>query len=110
MQIEVIDTLEGFEALREEWEALAQSSSCSSVFVSWPWQYHWWRNYREGAQLRILVARVDSQVTGILPLYIARKKLLGFVITSCCDLSARVGTPRQITSTLLLVQMRQNRR
>ena len=78
MQIEVIDNLEGFEGLREEWEALVQSSSYSSVFVSWHWQYHWWRNYRAGSQLRILVARADSRVAGILPLYIARKKISSF--------------------------------
>ena len=79
MQIEVVDTLEGFEALRAEWEALVQSSSYASVFVSWHWQYHWWCNYcRAGAQLRILVARTDNQVVGILPLYITRKKILKF--------------------------------
>jgi CelD/BcsL family acetyltransferase involved in cellulose biosynthesis len=79
MHIEIVDTLEGFEVLREEWEDLVQSSSCASVFVSWHWQYHWWRNYyRVGDQLRILVVRADSQVVGILPLYITRKKILKF--------------------------------
>jgi CelD/BcsL family acetyltransferase involved in cellulose biosynthesis len=77
MHIEVIDNLAGFEGLREEWEDLVQSSASSSVFVSWQWQYHWWRNYyRAGSQLRILVARADRQVTGIVPLYIARKQML----------------------------------
>jgi CelD/BcsL family acetyltransferase involved in cellulose biosynthesis len=77
MHIEVIDNLADFEMLREEWEDLVQSSSSSSVFVSWHWQYHWWRNYAgAGAQLRILVARADRQVTGIVPLYMARKQIL----------------------------------
>jgi CelD/BcsL family acetyltransferase involved in cellulose biosynthesis len=79
MHIEVIDNLAGFEVLREEWEALVQLSSHASVFVSWQWQYHWWRNYHKtGDQLRILVARADRQVAGIVPLYIARKKILKF--------------------------------
>jgi CelD/BcsL family acetyltransferase involved in cellulose biosynthesis len=76
MKVEVIDTLEGFEALREEWEALVQLSPRSSIFVSWHWQYHWWRNYREGSKLRIIVARAGRRVTGIVPLYISQTKIL----------------------------------
>ena len=110
MQIEVIDTLEGFEALREEWEALVQSSSRSSVFVSWYWQYHWWRNYGEGSQLSILVARADSRITGIYRCILLEKRFSSFSITSYCNLSAREGTPRRIISTPSLLQMGRNKR
>ncbi|MGH7945633.1 MAG: GNAT family N-acetyltransferase [Opitutaceae bacterium] len=68
--IRPVNTVEGFAALRKDWNALLDVGEDASVFVSWEWQYHWWRHYGKQHRLRILTAWVDGRLTGILPLYI----------------------------------------
>ena len=70
VEIDVVDSNEALASLRDEWDALLTKAEGVSVFVSWEWNHHWWRHYGKGHQLRVLTARQDGRLTGILPLYI----------------------------------------
>jgi CelD/BcsL family acetyltransferase involved in cellulose biosynthesis len=78
IEIRVVDTTEMFESLREEWDAILGAANEVSVFVSWEWQYHWWRHYGKQHRLRILTAWENGRLTGILPLYIQTTTLYPF--------------------------------
>ena len=69
LQVAVVDDLDGFDALRDDWLALERAAPTSSVFMSWDAQRLWWRHYGKDRELRILVARNGRSVIGILPLY-----------------------------------------
>ncbi|MHB8744856.1 MAG: GNAT family N-acetyltransferase [Sulfuricaulis sp.] len=68
--IQVIDTTEGLQALRDDWNRLLDCAESVSIFSSWEWQFHWWKNYGKHRSLRVLVVKNDDKILGILPLYI----------------------------------------
>lgn len=68
MKVTLIDTHEGFEALKAPWDALCQRDPDANVFLSWGWLH---RSFRDNpARWSVLVTTtLDSQVlTGALPL------------------------------------------
>lgn len=69
VQVTCIDTAEGFQVLREEWGSLVETAAKASVFTTWEWQHVWWRHYGAGRPLRLLVAREEGRLLGLLPLY-----------------------------------------
>jgi CelD/BcsL family acetyltransferase involved in cellulose biosynthesis len=87
--IQVINTLEGFETLRNDWDKLLRRTEQVNVFSSWEWQYHWWRNYGKHRALRLLVAKNKTNVVGILPLYAQSINFLQFIPLSVLRL---IGT------------------
>ncbi|GAB4509838.1 MAG: GNAT family N-acetyltransferase [Sulfuricaulis sp.] len=87
--IQVINTLEGFETLRNDWDKLLSRTEQAKVFSSWEWQYHWWQNYGEHRALRLLVAKNKTNVVGILPLYAQSINFLQFIPLSILRL---IGT------------------
>ena len=63
----------GFDALRDEWNALLGRSRFDTIFLTWEWQSTWWRHL--GAQrgpLYLLAAREAGRLIGILPLYLSQ--------------------------------------
>ena len=63
----------GFDALRDEWDALLGRSRFDTIFLTWEWQSTWWRHL--GAQrgpLYLLAAREAGRLIGILPLYLSQ--------------------------------------
>jgi CelD/BcsL family acetyltransferase involved in cellulose biosynthesis len=77
--LNVVETEEEFYSLRSEWEALIARAEQISIFVSWEWQYYWWRHYGKEQKLRLVIARAGDRVVGILPLYIRTIRLLRVV-------------------------------
>ncbi len=75
MQIDVIQTLEAFEALAYEWNDLLSCCSASHVpFLRHEYLFAWWQNLGGGeweqAELFIVTARDDeNQLVGIAPLF-----------------------------------------
>jgi CelD/BcsL family acetyltransferase involved in cellulose biosynthesis len=66
----VYDSIEGFDALRAEWNGLVKRSPTDTVFLTWEWQKHWWGAYQPG-ELRIIAARDEvGTLIGIAPLFI----------------------------------------
>jgi CelD/BcsL family acetyltransferase involved in cellulose biosynthesis len=72
MEVRLVDSVQMFEALRDQWDALLESSPNVSVFVTWEWNYLWWRHYSKNRRLHIVTAWEDGRLMGILPLYIQR--------------------------------------
>lgn len=75
--VRMVTTMAEFRALAGVWDGLQERAAVSSVFVSWVWQYEWWRVYGRGQALRILVAEQAGEAIGILPLYLQAVTVLG---------------------------------
>jgi CelD/BcsL family acetyltransferase involved in cellulose biosynthesis len=71
--IETISTIDEFEALEPEWDALVRAMPRPSPFLLHGWLAEWWRHYGDGAQLRVAVARRDGRLAGALPLAVRRR-------------------------------------
>uniref|UniRef100_E6PV26 Putative Acyl-CoA N-acyltransferase n=1 Tax=mine drainage metagenome TaxID=410659 RepID=E6PV26_9ZZZZ len=72
MLIEVVTSIELFDALQVPWRELESRCQTSSLFVTWQWQRLWWKHYGKGRSLRILVARDGDRLLGVLPMYLER--------------------------------------
>ncbi|MBP6250841.1 MAG: GNAT family N-acetyltransferase [Leptothrix sp. (in: Bacteria)] len=78
MQVHLITTTEALEALRNDWVALQDRMPGTSVFMTWEWQFIWWKHYGQGQPLRVLVVKDGERVLGILPLYLQRRRVFKF--------------------------------
>jgi CelD/BcsL family acetyltransferase involved in cellulose biosynthesis len=70
MIVKLIGTAEEFFKLRDEWNALLESSASPGVFLTHEWLSTWWKHLSEGRKLSILSARDGGKLIGILPLTI----------------------------------------
>jgi CelD/BcsL family acetyltransferase involved in cellulose biosynthesis len=68
VRIEHIDSEDGVAALVPEWAALWRRIPDATPFQSPLWLMAWWRQFGTGAR-RIVTARVDDSLVGVLPLY-----------------------------------------
>lgn len=75
--VEVVTSAAAFAALAPDWNRLHAEAAAASVFNSWMWLYEWWRTYGAGRRLRLLVARQDGILLGLLPFYLERARILG---------------------------------
>ena len=64
----------GFRALMKDWQSLYGRCPGATPFNSWEWLFSWWQAYGNGQQLRLLVWRVDNELIGLAPLYLASEK------------------------------------
>ncbi len=69
--IELIETVEGFEKLREEWSQLLETSDSRCFFLTWEWLYTWWKHLSNNRSLFLLTVRSGEDLVAIVPL--ARK-------------------------------------
>jgi len=73
LKIEIIDSDEGFIALKHEWDALTEKSINPSFYATYPFVFTAWKHYhREDDRLFILVVRQGSTLVGIAPFRIGR--------------------------------------
>ena len=72
-------TEQQFAELREDWNKLLQTSSASSVFLTWEWAYSWWQNFGKQEQLCLAVARKNNLIVGIGPFAIRHIMIAGLV-------------------------------
>lgn len=77
LYVEVLTSTAEFAGLAPHWNRLHAEAAAASVFNSWMWLYEWWRTYGAGRELRLLVAREDRSLLGVLPLYLERTRILG---------------------------------
>lgn len=79
--IEMVDDLAQFEAMQGEWNELVASMTCPEVFYLWEWNFHYFRHYRKGDDLMIVVVRDPSRtIVGIAPLCRRIVRRLGFTV------------------------------
>ena len=81
LTIEMVDDLEKFEAMQGEWNELVESMTCPEVFYLWEWNFHYFRHYRKGDDLMIVVVRDASRtIVGIAPLCRKTVRRLGCAV------------------------------
>ncbi|WP_299875930.1 GNAT family N-acetyltransferase [uncultured Cocleimonas sp.] len=72
-RVSIISKTEEFFTLRNQWNAINESSPKGTVFVSWEWLYTWWETYAKDGnrQLYILTCTNNrNQIIGIAPFQI----------------------------------------
>ncbi len=92
LTIEEIRTAGDFVNLEPSWNRLLQESASDTIFLTWEWVSNWWNVYGEGKELRVVVARDETDsLIAIAPLYgVIRKVMKGvsvreirFIGTGC---------------------------
>lgn len=73
-----IEPVAELDALREEWDGLAEQSQ--NVFASWDWTAIWWRHFGAGrSSLTTACRSADGRLVAVLPLYVWRSRPLRIV-------------------------------
>jgi hypothetical protein len=81
LTIEMVDDLRQFEAMQGEWNELVESMTHPEVFYMWEWNFHYFRHYRVGDALMIVVVRDSSRtIVGIAPLCRKTVRRLGCAV------------------------------
>jgi CelD/BcsL family acetyltransferase involved in cellulose biosynthesis len=66
--LEIVRTVEAFDALQAPWEALVSQMQVGTPFVRYDWCRSWWRHFGKGKSLAIAVLRQpDGEVVAIAP-------------------------------------------
>ncbi len=81
MELEVVQDINRFEELREDWDSLLEKSSSKSIFLTWEWLFNWWVHFKNQKELLILLAKHEAtgQIVGIAPFCLQQLRLLYFL-------------------------------
>ena len=66
-QVETIESVSGFTALKKEWASLLQESDADCLFLTWEWLYTWWKHLADDRQLHLLAVRRGHELLAIAP-------------------------------------------
>jgi len=70
-KLEVYEDASAFEALRAEWNTLLERSATNVLFLTWEWQWAWWKSFGSNKSLRLLVLRDENgYASAIIPLFV----------------------------------------
>ncbi|GAA0400476.1 hypothetical protein GCM10009133_06660 [Cocleimonas flava] len=72
-RVSVITKTDEFFALRDQWNAINESSPKGTVFVSWEWLYTWWETYAKDGNRKLYILTCTNnrhQLIGIAPFQI----------------------------------------
>ncbi len=86
MKLNVFNTADGFDALRDEWDNLLAVSATNEVFVTYEWQTTWWNTYCPGDLWLIAGRDEDGRLVGIAPWFIERPSRLVRMV-GCVDVT-----------------------
>ena len=67
---ELLTDADGFDTLRNEWDALAEEAE-ATLFQTWEWQRAWWRRLGRG-RLRLWTLRRNGRLIALAPLVLRR--------------------------------------
>lgn len=73
VKLDIHTSLDGFEALRAEWNALLNRSITNVIFLTWEWQHTWWTTYQSGDLMVISAREDDGRLVGIAPWFIQNR-------------------------------------
>ena len=79
LNVEVVTTTEGFQALEKEWNQLLAKSAADTIFLTWEWLYTWWEVYGDNKQLHLVLVRYERDLLGIAPFYREEVRHYGFL-------------------------------
>ena len=92
LKVDVVCDGLSFAALRGEWDELLDDSE-AGVFNSWEWLYPWYRRIAPERELRIIEARSDGRLVGLMPLCLERRRAAGRIARRLCFLGeSEVGS------------------
>ena len=86
--IKEINNIDSFAQLKDQWRQLLSVSPNQSAFLTWEWLCSWWQVYGEGKQLKLLTARRGSELAGIAPLMLEKRKKSGLGLRVLTSLGA----------------------
>jgi len=72
-RIEVINEIDEFLALRDDWNQINDDSLKGTIFNSWEWMYTWWETYKDQGKRRLYLltcTNIHNQLLGIAPFQI----------------------------------------
>lgn len=71
-KIQVIDSIEGFQNLKEDWNKLYDECPDATIFSSWDWMFTWWEVFHRSLNTRLFIVCLyeDNQLIGIAPFHI----------------------------------------
>ena len=69
--------IDGFLALKDEWDRLLSTSSINDAFLTWEWLVTWWKHYGERFALRLYIAEEMDRIVGIAPLMLQQRRVGG---------------------------------
>src|SRR5690606_20891273 len=117
IRITRIETIQEFESLREQWNALLFQCPEKDVFLTWEWLFAWWkwlgqRNHR----LWILLFHEDETLIGIAPLMLSQRRIHRVTLNWLenlgnpeCDVSTFISIDPEKTTKAFLNYLRENR-
>lgn len=89
MNIKIIEDINSFLELRDDWNMLAKDLIPINGF---DWLYKWWNHFQDKKELKIVVAEEDGKIVGIAPLYINNTRALKFIpIKKLCFLGGDIS-------------------
>lgn len=74
LSVETVDTVEGFRALRCDWNRILVGSGTDHVYLTHEWLTTWWRHFGPRADLFVVVVRDADGIVAIAPLMIAWRR------------------------------------
>jgi len=79
--LRLVDSIEGFQALQKDWDALYDKCERNSVFSSWDWAFTWWEVFKDQfeRELFILCLYQEDELVGIAPFQICKHFLKSWV-------------------------------
>ena len=78
--VRIVRTFEDLRSVAGRWNALLESTSSDSVFMTWEWLYTWARHYLDERQLWVALGFKNEELIGIAPLYVSKRSLGGLTI------------------------------
>ena len=86
MKYDIVNSIEAFEKLENDWNSLYQKCSELSVFQSFTFNFYSWKFLlQEEGELFIIVFNEKNSLVAIFPTYIDKKRTLRFINDSHVD-------------------------
>lgn len=67
MKLREINTLNDFESIKDEWNNLLDSCENKNIFLTWEWNFLWYKHYQANRMLSILLYENEEGIKGIMP-------------------------------------------
>lgn len=67
LTVETILGADAFEGLQSEWESLLAECDADNLFLTWQWQFSWWRHLGGDSALQILALRHGARLVALAP-------------------------------------------
>ena len=79
MSIELIRDLDGFRAIRDQWEELLANSRSDNIFLTFEWLDSWLTVFNDQFELYLVLQRDGSTLGGAAPLVVDKGGRLTFI-------------------------------